>query len=70
MVDVDVALTWIALSAASARGLTALARATVSQQGNIEPAATGVPMDCEAASSGPRPLGAFRAVPGGSLERR
>ncbi len=39
MVDLGVALTWIAISAASAKGLSVLARAAVTGDANAETAA-------------------------------
>jgi hypothetical protein len=54
MVDLGVALTWIAISAASARGLSAFARATARGGDEQEPVPAGV--DGAVAHARPYPM--------------
>ena len=67
MVDIGVALTWIAISAASAKGLSAFARATAMSETEDELASLAVGDSLAGTSSGPhaidlhpRPLGGER----------
>jgi hypothetical protein len=67
MVDIGVALTWIAISAASAKGLSAFARATAMSETENELASLTVGDSLASTGSGPhaidlhpRPLGGKR----------
>ncbi|HEV7937843.1 MAG TPA: hypothetical protein VGP18_07450 [Solirubrobacteraceae bacterium] len=56
MIDIGLALTWAAISAASAKGLSVLARTAV--DGNIEPEPAMPMVEASAALSGLRSIGA------------
>jgi hypothetical protein len=64
MIDIGLALTWAAISAASAKGLSALARTAAGGQDEPEPA---MPNEANALLSGLRSIG---AAPGAASEPR
>ncbi|HXC46517.1 MAG TPA: hypothetical protein VNU24_07920 [Solirubrobacteraceae bacterium] len=64
MIDIGLALTWAAISVASAKGLSALARTAASRESELELA---IPTDTNVALSGLRSIG---AAPGAAHEPR